>query len=237
VSTILAGFAALFVYLSPHAVRDIRIKFLDEPTFDKYAFVYIIYELNRQQRDWHFEVDFDTFDESALTQKEKERCQGSPLCYAELLADGSSPNSGFIGITGQQLGTDSFWQNHQTVSTVSTFRWEAYAPPNTYDYLAYSIIKQSILIHLNGECRGLPSQAFEQSRSAYGDQFEFNPRRREIKAAILTAHLSLKNQELLANCFGVDYMNRCDRLLSLNWLHDARVQGNLEKAFGIKSSP
>jgi len=55
-----------------------------------------------------------------------------------------------------------------------------------------------------------------------------------MKAAILAAHLSPKGQELLANCFGLDYMNTCNRLLSLDWLHSGRVHDNLEKNFKIK---
>jgi hypothetical protein len=90
------------------------------------------------------------------------------------------------------------------------------------------------MIHLNSNCGGLPAGAFQESRLSYGDLFEFTPRRNEMKAAILAAHLSPRGQELLANCFGLEYMNTCNRLLSLDWLHSGRVHDNLEKNFGIK---
>jgi len=91
-----------------------------------------------------------------------------------------------------------------------------------------------MMIHLNGNCSGLPTGAFQVSRLSYGDLFEFTPRRNQLKAAILAAHLSPKGQELLANCFGLEYMNTCNRLLSLDWLQTGRVRDNLEKNFGIK---
>ena len=56
----------------------------------------------------------------------------------------------------------------------------------------------------------------------------------QLKAAILAAHLSPKGQGLLATCFGLEYMNTCNRLLSLDRLQTGRVRDNLEENFGIK---
>jgi hypothetical protein len=67
--TLVICFGTIFVYVSPHSVRHIRIEFLDEPTFDKYAFGYTVYELNREQNYWHFDINFDVFNADAtLTQ-------------------------------------------------------------------------------------------------------------------------------------------------------------------------
>jgi len=51
----------IFLRVAPNQASHITIKYLDEPTFKKYALTYVIYELNRSQRDWHFTIDFDTF--------------------------------------------------------------------------------------------------------------------------------------------------------------------------------
>ena len=41
--------------------------------------------------------------------------------------------------------------------------------------LAYSIIVQSIVIHLNGECRGLPQQAFNRAGAPMATYLSFAP--------------------------------------------------------------
>jgi hypothetical protein len=117
---------------------------------------------------------------------------------------------------------------------ISAGQWKSFEPPSIYEYLSYALIVQSTLIHLNQSCGGLPSAAFQSSRFSYGDLFEFVPRRNQMKAAILAAHLGPKGQELLANCFGLEYMNVSNQLLSLDWLHAGRVHENLEKTFGVK---
>ena len=139
----------------------------------------------------------------------------------------------FIGITTKKLGEDFFWQNHNQVSVISTYGWRDLAPPSAYEFIVYSIIVNSIVIHLNTYCDGLPEGSFKGSRVSHGDLFQFSPDRAEIKAAILSAHLSQRGEELLFNCFGAEYMNICSDLLSLEWLHSKKVTDNLKKAFVI----
>jgi hypothetical protein len=55
-----------------------------------------------------------------------------------------------------------------------------------------------------------------------------------MKSAIMAAHLSRKGEELLLNCFGVEYMSICSNLLTLEWLHSQRVVENLHRSFGVK---
>jgi hypothetical protein len=221
----------VFLRLAPNRVSLITIKFMERPqSFSEYPFAYIVYELNRSQTDWHFTLDPDTFNRDSRTSSEIERCGTDSLCYAKLVA----ADQPLIGITESGFDQDSFWTNSGSVSVVSAGQWKPYAPPTTYEYLSYSLIVQSTLIHLNRNCSGLPAGAYESSRLSYGDLFEFTPRRNEMKAAILAAHLSPKGEQLLANCFGLEYMNNCNRLLSLDWLHSGRVHDNLEKNFGIK---
>lgn len=222
---------AVFLQLAPHRVSHIKIKFLDSPSsFDEYAFTYIVYELNRLQTDWHFTLDPDTFNRDSRTSAEIEQCGADSLCYARLLAE----DEPLIAITETGFGQDSFWVNSGVVSVISAGQWKDFEPPTTYEYLGYSLIVQSTLIHLNRNCRGVPAGAFQASRVSYGDLFEFVPRRNQMKAAILAAHLNPAGQELLANCFGMNYMNTCNRLLSLEWLRAGRVRENLEHTFGIK---
>jgi hypothetical protein len=224
--------APLFLSLSPRAVSHIRIQFLREPDINKYALVYIIYELNKLQKNWYFEVDFDIFNTAALSTRDRERCHGAneSLCYAELLAD----RRPFIGLTTERLHEDSFWQNRGSVSVISTADWQRYAPPGTYEFLTYSLLVNSILIHLNAHCRGLPAHAFQESRLAYGDLFQFSPRRQAMKSVILAAHLSRRGELLLFNCFGAEYMSTCARLLTLEWFHTPKIIENLKKSFGVE---
>jgi hypothetical protein len=221
--------AGVFLRLAPHRVSHITVKFLDRPvSFNEYAFTYIIYELNRSQTDWHFTLDPDAFNRDSRTSSEIDNCGTDPLCYANLIASGQP----LIGITEASFDQDSFWTNAGNISIISAGQWKAYEP-SMYLYLTYSLIVQSTMIHLNGNCSGLPTGSFQASRLSYGDLFEFTPRRNQMKAAVLAAHLSPTGQELLANCFGFEYMNTCNRLLSLDWLYTGRVHDNLEKNFGI----
>ena len=232
IAGIIVAFATgVFLRLAPHRVSHIKVKFLERPkSFNEYAFAYIVFELNRSQTDWHFTLDPDTFNRDSRTSAEIEQCGTDFLCYARLIAEGQA----FIGLTESGFDDDSFWINSSKVSVISAGQWKDYEPPSTYVYLAHSLIVQSTLIHLNASCSGLPGGAFQESRLSYGDLFEFIPRRNQMKAAILAAHLSPGGQELLANCFGLEYMNTCNRLLSLDWLRSGRVHDNLEKNFAIK---
>lgn len=241
VGLLLAVVVPLLVGLSPNKVSHIRLRFLEEPEafderaapFDKNAFVYLIYELNKLQRTWYFEVDFNPFNEDILTSKEKARCSGrddTSLCYAELLAQGKP----LIAITGQPLGQDNFWQNRGRVSVISTYRWQNYQPPSVYEFLVYSVIVQSLVIHLNEHCKGLPEGAFHEERIAYGDLFQFSPKRREMKSVILASHLSPAGEELLFNCFGPEYLSTASKLLTLDWLHSPKVTQNLAKSFKVQ---
>lgn len=234
VSVVFLLISPVFFYLSPNKVSHIRIKFLADPTeigINQYALVYLLYELNKRQKNWFYEVDFDLFNPRALSSTERKNCevQNAQSCYAELLSKGKP----FIGITSDQLGQDHFWQNNRQVSVVSTYDWQRYSPPSIYEFLIYSIIVQSIVIHLNAHCSGLPGSSFEKSRVSYGDLFQFSPRRNEMKASILAAHLNRNGQELLLNCFGAEYMSICATLLTLEWLHTERIKDNLEKAFKV----
>ena len=235
VGLVLVFIVPFFLYFSPNEVSNIRIRFLKSPEktdFDIYAFTYLTYELNKLQKNWYFEIDFDVFNEDELTTKQKKRCSGPDkiLCYAEIIAN----DQPFIGITTEKLGEDYFWQNRDEVSVISTFGWKK--PPSVYEFLTYATVIQSILIHLDAHCKGIPENAYKESRIAHGGLFQFSPRRQAIKPAILAAHLNRKGEELLLNCFGVEYMSICSKLLTLDWIYSKKVTENLEKSFGTKLS-
>ncbi|TKJ38901.1 MAG: hypothetical protein CEE38_04175 [Planctomycetes bacterium B3_Pla] len=233
-------FALATLYVLPQRADNIKIGFLTEPEeagFDKYALVYMVYELNNRQKYWHFDVIFKEFNENTLTSKQRKTLSSEPemmsLSRANLLAE----NEPLIGITADSLGTAFFFQNNIAVSVISTYEWnELFSPPTIYEYLAYSLIQQSILIHLNNSTRGLPVGAFESLTYSHGNLFEGTPERMAMKATMLAARLSPKGEELLLNSFGLNYMQTCADLLTLRWLKSGEVSENLKRNFGVDLS-
>ena len=231
-------------------VGDVRIKFdppqraLADLGFDPYGFVYLIYELNRQQRAWHFEVDLDPFDPDLLATRDVASCAADPLralcvakAYAASLGRGTRP---LILITHQTFKSADaryyYWLHGGAVSVISATDWQRYHEPSVYDYLAYSTIVQSILIHLDAECRDF-EQRYQEDRVTSGDIFQFQPTPQLMQPAVLAAHLSRPMEQLLFNCFGPAYAADAERLLSLDWLHADRVQQNLRKIVKQAATP
>jgi len=230
---VVASAVVLFSALSPSRVQPIRVRFFGTPAFDKYALAYLLYELNRQQRSWYFEVNFDEFRDAELTPSELQACRPLPrplLCYAQAQAAGRP----FIAITSESLGEDHFWQNEGATSVISTYRWEAERPPRVYEFLAHAVVINSIMIHLNAFCRGFPRQGPGEQRESFGGLFQFAPRRQALRPAILAAHLSPADEELLVNCFGPGYVRVAARLVALEWLRADPVRGDLARSFGIE---
>jgi hypothetical protein len=223
----------VFNSLTPRKASNIRIVFLEDPDpeFNREAFVYLLYELNQRQRQWYFNVDFDVFNKNALTSSELRGCAGEreALCFAEKVASGQQ----LIAITTKSLGADHFWLNRGSTSVITTADWKPYVPPSQYEFLVYSVLTQSVVVHLNSQCSGLPEGAFRETREGFGDLFEFSPRRYAMKPAILAAHLSPVQEEVLMNCFGAEYMKATSSLLTLDWMHSDAVRRNLERSFQV----
>ena len=231
-------------------VGDVRIKLdppqrvLDNIGFDPYGFVYLIYELNRQQRAWHFEVDLDPFDASLVPARDAAGCADESLlalCLAQAYAATLGRDSGpLILITHRTFGSATggdryyYWLHASAVSVISATDWRRFKEPDIYDYLAYSTIVQSILIHLDAAC-GDFQERYQEGRVTSGDIFQFQPTPQLMQPAVLAAHLSRPMQQLLFNCFGPAYAADAERLLSLDWLHADRVQQNLRKI--VKPTP
>jgi len=73
-----------------------------------------------------------------------------------------------------------------------------------------------------------------EARIAYGDLFQYTPKRREMKSVILASHLSPDGEELLFNCFGPEYLSTASKLLTLDWLHAPKVTQNLARGFNVQ---
>ncbi len=229
---VLAAAAVGLSALSPHKASHIQVRFFGTPTFDKYAVAYLLYELNRLQRSWYFDIDFDEFRAAELGPDQQARCRSLArplLCYAQAQARGRP----FIAITSDSLGEDHFWQNDGTVSVISTSGWDDARPPTAYEFVAHAVVVNSIMIHLNAHCGGAPQQAPGEQRVSYGGLFQFAPRRQALRSAMLAAHLSPRDEELLVNCFGPDYTRRAAQLVTLEWLRSDPVRHDLKESFGI----
>ncbi len=239
---VLIGLTVAFNRHAPRKVSNIRIKFMSRPKdFSDDAFAYLIYELNRQQKNWYFEVDFRVFNPVVLSLEEAEACENSPhpvLCQAEAYAKDLAKKSGeaspLIGISTEPLGDASFWQHEKKVSVITTADSAFYAPVMTYEYLLHCLIVQGILLHLDANGSGVPAHAYEESSVSHGGVFETAPRKETIKSTILAARLSPQEEELLFNRFGPAYMDACRTLLSLEWFRSERIKENLKKNFGVK---
>jgi hypothetical protein len=234
VALIVAAVAVGFRVYSPNRVSHITVRFMTlEPNVAPEAVAYLVYELNRRQRHWYFNVDFRPFSEEMLTSEEANRCRGNErpqLCRAEAIA-GVEP---FIGLTAESLGGAYFAEHRRGVSVISTFDRAAYEPLSTYEYLAYVLILQGIAIHLDLNGGGLPQGAFAEQRVSHGGLFQFVPEKQALKSSILAARLSPDEEALLLNRFGADYVATCASLLTMDWLYSERVRGNLERVFGAK---
>jgi len=225
----LAG--SLIFYVRPAGVGNITVKFINEPTFDADAVTYLIYELNKRQRTWYLDVDFDVFNPAVLTSQQRAQCErgDDPLCWPDVLSEGRP----LIGVTTQDLGEHSFAINRGNVSLISTSRWQNDRPPSVYEFIVFSTIVESVVIHLNTSCTGLPRDSFRVGSRARGGIFEFAPRRGAFRAVVLAGHMSRSDEALLLNCFGGEYLANIARLLSLEWMRTGPVRENLQKSYGI----
>lgn len=218
----------VFRWLPGHA-RPLRVAFLGAPDFDIDAFAYTVYEFNRLQDDWHLDVDFRLLDQDVLTSAERDACPDQ-LCIVERLSSGQPT----IAITSRPLTEGSFWANRGSTSVVSTADMKEFSPPGVYEYLAFSLIVQAVLIHLNEGCGGLPRGSFQSGWSSHAGLFEATPHRQAFKAGLMAAYLGRDERALLTRCFGVDYASRVAQVLTLDWLHTERVTRNLAQGFHLK---
>lgn len=226
-----------FLLSSTHRANQITVRIGSLPDGTRAdALTYIIYELNRIQRDWYFEIDFTEFKPGALTSVERQRCASDPqplLCYAEVMAGADRRT---ILITADPLASETYFATHRgRGSVISTAEEASYSPLTAYEYLAYNIVVQSIVLHLD-EHGGLPPQAFEKTNVSRGGVFQYVPDREGLRPTILASRLSPAEELLLFNQFGPGYLGTCQKLLTLEWLYTPAVRANLSKVFKVELS-
>ena len=225
----LAAVGIGFLIFSPNRVSHITVRFVAlAPNVKPDALAYLIYELNRRQPHWQFNVDFKPSSIEELP-AEYGDCRPRPqLCLAEGLAHGEP----FIAITRDDLEGAYFAEHRGPVSVITTAD-EPYAPLSVYEYLVYCLILQSMVIHLD-QHGGLPDAAFAADAPNRGGLFQFIPERQALKSSILAARLSPEEESLLLNMFGADYLATITSLLTMDWLYSDRVKGNLQQGFDVR---
>ena len=225
----------VYVATSPSRARPITIRIMDLPADVRSdALTYLVYELNRPQRQWYFEIDARPFNELALTSAERAACgeDAQPLlCHVERTAEAQGP---LIAITAKPLEGVYFATHRGLASVITTADAASYAPLTNYEYLAYLIVIQSMLIQLDAH-GGRPADAFEPGTKSSGGAFEFVPGRDMLKATILAPRFSPQQEALIFNRFGPAYLRVCSDLLSLDWLYASRTKENL-KLFSVALS-
>jgi hypothetical protein len=237
VTVLVMAVAALWVMMrAPSRVGHVTVRLMQLPAEVKPdALAYVIYELNRPQRQWQFDVDFTPFNPLALTSSERGRCENDPqplLCHAERMSDGRGP---VIAVTDDPLNGAYFATHRGSASVITTADAGSYAPLTQYEYLAYMIVVQSVLLHLDAS-GGLPDAMFAPGAVSAGDIFQFVPDRDTLKSTILAARVSPAAEALILNRFGPEYLAVYANLVSLDWLYSERVRTNLSKVFGVELS-
>jgi hypothetical protein len=233
VVVILALVALGFLMTMPSHASHITVRFMDlSSDVTAEGLAYLIFEINRLQPNWYFEIDFEPFNPEEFSSTEAARCRDSErpkLCQALTLAKGKP----FIGITSEPLGGAYFAEHRGVVSVITTAEQPVYAPLSSYEYLAYTLILQGMSIHLDAD-NNLPDEAFDSKTLSHGDAFEFVRYRPAVKSSILAARLTPEGEGLLLNRFGRDYVATCASLLTMDWLYSDRVKNNLENVFNTK---
>jgi hypothetical protein len=231
-----------FVYFAtaPARASPITIRLMDLPPDVRVdAFTYLVYEMNRMQRQWYFEVDPRPFNAASLSSKEFADCNpeneenAQPLlCYAELASERQGP---IIAVTAKPLHDIYFATHRGLASVITTADAPSIAPITSYEFLAYMTVLQSMLLQLDAHGAS-PADLFTPGSTSSGGAFDFAPSRDLFKPAMLAPRLTPAQETLIFNRFGPEYLGVCSRLLSLDWLYSDRVKDNLSKLFGVTLS-
>jgi hypothetical protein len=241
VAIVASAVGYVVVATNPARASSITIRLADLPDdVRRDALAYLIYEVNRMQRQWYFEVDARPFNPAVLTSSERAICStpdraNEPplLCYAEGWAAAQGP---LIVITSQPLSDEIYFATHRGLaSVVTTADSTSIDPVTNYEYLAYMIVLQSMLIQLDAHGTS-PQDVFTPGMRSSGGAFEFAPSRDLFKPAMLAPRLSPAQETLIFNRFGPDYLGVCSTLLSMDWLYAPRVRDNLAKLFNVNLS-
>jgi hypothetical protein len=206
---------------------------------------YLLYEINHRQRAWQLEFETGVFRADLVTRADEERCAQDdtpPLCIAEAfrrgMLAGQPSYPPLVLVTAEPLGGGGtrawFWLNRGPVSVVTTSDWGGPGSAGVVEFLAYALVVQSLMIHMQTYCGLTQPPAGGPEGVVIGNVFDLQPGYNAMRAAVLTGHLSRDDEKRLLNCFGPDYMRTATSLLSLGWLRSAPVSRNLLDVYGVK---
>ena len=198
------------------------------------ALVYLLFEINRRQTAWQFELETVRFRRDLVGGQAEESCRGDYqlLCLLESYEEGARR----VLITDAPLDAASrarFWLHRGESSVITIWDWRRIEQPIIYEYLAYTLILQALVIHMDASCGETALQAARGEGIVSGNVFENQPQEPGMIAAVLAGHLGPDDQRRLLDCFGPAYLHRAVDLISLDWLRSAPVRDNLDRVYGV----
>ena len=206
---------------------------------------YLLFEINHRQRAWRLEFEAVAFRSNLVTRTDEDRCAQDdtpPLCIAESFRDtmirthGSHPP--LVLVIAEPLGGGGtrawFWLNRGAVSVVTTSDWGGPGSAGSIEYLAYALIVQSVMMHMQTYCGFTQPPAGGPEGVVVGNVFDLQPGIDAMRSAVLTGHLSRDHERRLLNCFGPEYMRTAVTLLSLGWLRSGPVRDTLRKVYHVE---
>ena len=204
---------------------------------------FLLYEINHRQRAWQLEFDTTPFRSDLVTQADEERCARNdtpPLCIAEALHAqmvAAGTKRPLVLVTAQPLGGGGtrawFWLNRGAVSVVTLSDWGGPGQAGAIEYLAYALVVQSVMIHMQDHCGFVQPPAGATEGVVVGNVFDLQPGIDAMRAAVLTGHFSPDDERQLLNCFGPEYMRTAVSLGSLDWLRAGPVRETLQQVYGV----
>lgn len=206
---------------------------------------YLLFEINHRQRAWQLEFETPPFRSDLVSRADEDHCAENDtpsLCIAEAFHTSMIKAQGahlpFVLITAEPLGGGGtrawFWLNRGPVSVVTTSDWGGPGSAGSIEYLAYALVVQSVMIHMQAHCGFAQPPAGAPEGVVVGNVFDLQPGIDAMRAAVLTGHFSREDERRLLNCFGPEYMRTAVSLSSLGWLRSAPVRDNLRKVYGVE---
>src|SRR5512139_431017 len=147
---------------------------------------YLLYEINHRQRAWQLQFETVPFRTDLVSGADEERCalDDTPaLCKAEAFhaamvkSDPAYP--ALVLITADPLGGGGtrawFWLNRGPVSVVTTSDWGGPGSAGVIEYLAYALVVQSVMIHMQMHCGLTQPPAGAPEGVVVGNVFDLQP--------------------------------------------------------------
>jgi hypothetical protein len=206
---------------------------------------YLLYEINHRQRAWKLEFETTAFRADLVSKADEDRCADDdmpPFCIVEAFRAAmlkvSRAQPPLVLVTAEPLGGGGtrawFWLNRGPVSVVTMADWGGPGSAGAVEFLAYALVVQSVMIHMQAYCGLTQPPAGEPEGIVVGNVFDLQPGLDAMRAAVLTGHLSREDERQLLNCFGPEYMRTAISLAGLGWLRSSPVRETLKKVYGVE---